>query len=153
MGLFSKRREANEASRTTTSAFVGRKFSSSLAVEACIANFRSAAEQCYPIAGDLLNLAWSPPDPQPEFESTQGGPPPSPPRAFVGYNLKSGSQIGLAVWNGSVSYGDDGTTGSREMWFVPPTFDGSPIEIAGVWKRLDPSLSSIGTVESPYWGG
>jgi hypothetical protein len=31
-------------------------------------------------------------------------------------------------------------------------FDNTPIPIAGTWKMLDGSLSSIGAVESAFWG-
>lgn len=35
---------------------------------------------------------------------------------------------------------------------MPPGFDGSPMPIAGTWKEPDGSLSSIGNVESAFWG-
>jgi hypothetical protein len=71
----------------------------------------------------------------------------------VANDLADGSRIYLAIWDRMVSYGDGSTPGPPcEMWFVPPGFDTSPIPIAGVWKRRDGSLSSIGYVEAPLWG-
>jgi hypothetical protein len=146
-----KKRNTSEGDDRTPS-FIGRKFSSSASLDECVGNFATAAERCYPVTGGLTEAAWNHPPNEEGAVSTQGGGAAVPPARFVALGMDGGLFLYLAVWEGLVGYGGDGVAGGvREMWFVPPGFDGSPIQIAGVWKSLDPSLSSIGTVESTFW--
>lgn len=152
MGFLSRKKPASATSPALANDFIGRKFSSSLTLSECLENFSNAAGQCYPTEGGLVNVAWQPPSRTDGVVSSQGGPAAVSPARFVALNLAGGDRLHLAIWEGSVGY--DGVSGStREMWFVPPGFDNSPIPIAGTWKGLDVSLSSIvGTVESAFWG-
>ena len=152
MALFSRRRPVTSGAPSTATTFIGRKFSSSRSVTDCLENFVSAASQCYPVAAEPADVAWRLGDVA-GVPSTQGGPASVPPVRFVALELVGSGPLYLAIWDGYVGHGGDGVSGqAREMWFVPPGFDGSPIPIAGTWKGLDGSLSSIGSVESAFWG-
>ncbi len=153
MAFFSRKRSRTPSAQSSANTIIGRKFSSALSLDECLENFSNAASQCYPVAGDLTEVDWSAPTEVAGISSSQGGPAEVPPARFVVQGLAGSGQLYLAVWDGLVGYGGTGAGGqSREMWFVPPGFDGSPISIAGTWKGLDGSLSSIGTVESAFWG-
>lgn len=157
MGFFSRGRSGrNDAVATSDpSVFIGRKFRSSLTVDDCLSNFAVVREQCYRTSGPVVDVEWNVPAAPEGFTSSQGAMSPVPPMRAVATELVGGGYIYLAIWNGMVSYGDgSGSSGPPcEMWFVPPGFDTSPIQIAGAWKMRDSSLSSIGYVESPLWGG
>lgn len=142
-----------EARASISNTFIGRKFSSSLSVNECLENFSIAARRCYQPSSEAVAVEWSAPENVASVVSTQGGPAATPPALFVAQDLADGGRLYLAIWDGYVWNGGDGVNGrAREMWFVPPGFDNSPIPIAGTWKNLDGSLSSIGTVESAFWG-
>jgi hypothetical protein len=121
--------------------FIGRKFSSNVDLDACLVNFLEAAPQNYPVVGSLVDLQWT----TPTASDLRA------PERFVALELSTGGQLYLALWNGWSHSSDAGT--SREMWFVPPGYDRSPIPMPGTWKMLDGSLSSTGEVEAPLWGG
>ncbi|GAB4080839.1 hypothetical protein GCM10028783_17870 [Modestobacter muralis] len=90
-----------------------------------------------------MDIQWRPPSNILNLESTQVSTRRVPPARFVAQELSDGGRLYLAIWDDSQS---------REMWFVPPEFDNSPIPIAGTWKGLDGSLASVGSVESAFWG-
>lgn len=105
------------------------------------------------LVGGLVDAEWSVPSDVAGVESSQGGPALVPPARFVVQDVSVGGPLYLAIWEGDVGYGHDGLGGeAREMWFVPPGFDNSPIPISGTWKGLDGSWSSIGNLESAFWG-
>jgi hypothetical protein len=143
MGIFSRKRKATSSPSATSNSFIGRKFSSRLTVGECLENFAAAASQCYQVVGALVDDEWRTPSNVASVASTQVGTRRVPPAKFVAQEVSGGGRLHLAIW-------DDGE--KREMWFVPPSFDGSPIPIAGIWKGLDGSLTSVGSVESAFWG-
>lgn len=149
MGIFSRKQRfgAGSGPAAGTLDFIGRKFMSSLSMQECLDNFSQVKDECYPTAGPLREVEWQMPGGLPE-RTSQGRTPTVPPDQVLAGDLTDGGQIYLAVWNRGVSY----APGNREMWFVPPAFDGSPIPIAGRWKMRDNSLSSIGCVEPALWG-
>ncbi|SRR6266545_4473493 len=157
MGFFSRGKSGRGDATSTpdVGVFIGRKFRSSLSVDDCLANFSIVREQCYRISGPLVDAEWHVPAVPGGFASSQGAISLVPPARVLANDLVGGGHIYLAIWKGMVSYGDgSGSDGPPcEMWFVPPGFDTSSIQIAGVWKMRDSSLSSIGYVESPLWGG
>jgi hypothetical protein len=149
MGIFSRKQGLAASSGPTTGSpdFIGRKFLSSLSIQECLSNFSAVKDECYSTVGPMRDIEWQMPIGLPE-RTSQGLVPTAPPDKVVASDLVGGGQIYLALWDSGVSYGP----GRREMWFVPPGFDGSPIPIAGRWKMRDGSLSSIGSVESTLWG-
>ncbi|GAA1834470.1 hypothetical protein GCM10009714_15000 [Microlunatus capsulatus] len=133
--------------------WIGRKFRTELSLDESLRAFESVKDECYDITS-RESLVWSIPEGAANFQSTQGSPAILPPARLVSYVLARGGRITLALWDGMISNGGNGVDGSlREMWFVPSEFDRSAImPIAGRWKAMDPSLASIGWVESPLWG-
>ena len=156
MGLFSRNKDVptTQPLVRTASPFIGRKFQSSLSLAECLDNFSAARDECYTTTGQPMEIEWQVPAHLGDFKSTQGSIALVAPVRVLANDLLGGGRIYLAAWNGLVSYGDGSGTGGPpcEIWFVSPGFDMSPVQIAGVWKRLDPTLSSIGWVESPLWG-
>lgn len=139
MGFFRKAKP-----KQTRQQFIGRKFRSGLSADECLQNYRAVRDQCYDVV-DEFEPVWSTPDPG-AYESAEVSAPEGPPVSVVASTLSTGGVLYLAVWGGTALGGD------TQMWFVPPEFDGSPIPLAGVWKMRDSSLSSIGSVERPFWG-
>jgi hypothetical protein len=119
-------------------------------VDACLSNFSMIKDDLYPTTGSLYDIDWAPATDQGGYQSSQGGPALRAPAKFLANDLSDGRKICIALWEG-MSYKSEAGSGC-EIWFVPPGFDTSPIPIAGNWKGLDSSLSSIGFVEAPYWG-
>lgn len=154
MGIFSRKgsipRESPSANRSND--FIGRKFRSNLSIAECLENFSIVKDQCYRTTGGIYEIEWRMRLESADVESSQGGPPAIPPATFHANDLSGGGRIYLAIWDGMVYHDHSGVGGPpREMWFVPPGFDTSPIPIAGTWKMRDGSLSSIGYVESASW--
>ena len=157
MALFRKKSASREASYSAPdfdpSHWIGRKFRSERTIDESVEIFDAVKAECYRITGPQ-ELTWTVPEQAHQFQSSQGSATTIPPRRLVSYGLTGGGRITLALWDGMVSYGsgsgEDGPP--REMWFVPTGFDTSPLPISGRWKMADPSLSSIGWVESPLWG-
>lgn len=151
MGLFSRK---PPEPKSDPSHWIGRKFRSGRTLDECLATFSKVKDECYQTTGALVDVEWTVPASLGSFTSTQGSNVTVKPARVVASDLVGGRRIYLALWDGTVSYGDHTGTGGPpcEMWFVPPGFDTSPIAIAGTWKMQDASLSSIGWVESPMWG-
>lgn len=143
MGIFSRKRKATSSSSFPTHAFIGRKFMSDSDVDRCLETFALAASRCYDVSGELFDVEWRTPSNAESVESAQGSTRRVSPARFVAQDLSNGERLYLAAW-------DDGL--KREMWFVPPRYDGSPIQLAGVWSGMN-SLTSTGSVESAFWGG
>jgi hypothetical protein len=156
VGIFSRKKPGPTFATSTRgeSVFIGRKFRSNLSLAECVDNFSIVKDECYRTSGPLVDVEWHAPTELGGFNSSQGGMPAVSPARVVANDLVGGARIYLAMWNGMVSYGDGSGSGGPpcELWFVPPGFDTSPIQIAGAWKMRDASLSSIGYVESPLWG-
>jgi hypothetical protein len=152
MGLFSKKSSTPSPSAVGRgSAFIGRKFTSSLSLAECITNYEAARDECYETEdGPSVDPGWDVPAVE-GLTSSQGDVVLAAPERVLMTHLRDGGHLYLSIWDGPVSYGD-GTGPGTEMWFVPPGFDTSPIAIAGTWKRRDSSLSSIGYVEASLWG-
>jgi hypothetical protein len=158
MALFSRRSKGAPESRSLPkpdpSHWIGRKFRTDRSTEESVEIFMSVKDECYEV-DSKEGVEWAVSTGAATFRSTQGNPTVVPPALLISYELVRGGRITLALWDGMVSYGDGTGVGGppREMWFVPSGFDtSSPIAIAGRWKMRDPSLSSIGWVESPLWG-
>jgi hypothetical protein len=153
MGLFGRRGSAPSPSATAGNSgatVIGRKFRSSLSVEDCLENYSAVKDECYDVQGPLVDVEWHMPANFASLESTQGIVPATPPVRVVASDLAGGGHIYLAIWASCPTYAE--ADSFRELWFVPPGFDTSPIPIAGRWKMRDSSLSSIGYVESAFWG-
>lgn len=157
MGLFSRKSKSaswHQSNGDPSSVFIGRKFRSSASVQESLDAYSIVIRECYRATSPVYDVGWRTPAAASTFESSQGAPSLVPPARIVATDLADGGCIYLALWDGMVSYGGGSGQGGppREMWFVPPGFDTSPIPIAGAWKMRDGSLSSIGWVESPLWG-
>ena len=154
MGLFSRKPSSSASTTASGTNWIGRKFRSNLPIEACLVNFSLAYGQCYETVGDIRDVPWSTPEGAASFSSSQGSSTTLAPARSLAVDLRTGGAIYLALWEGMVSYGDGSGQGGPpcEMWFVPPGFDTSPIPIAGRWKMVDGSLSSIGWVDRELWG-
>lgn len=152
MGIISKRARVPELPPIDPAHWIGRKFRTDRAPDESIVCFSEARDECYAVAAPEP-VGWVVPPSAATYASTQGRATTEPPTRVLSYKLVGGGRITLALWSGMVTSGAAGSGGPPyEMWFVPSGFDQSPIPISGRWKMRDPSLASIGWVESPQWG-
>jgi hypothetical protein len=114
---------------------IGRKLSSGLSIDECVANFRAVVASLMNVQPEDLNpltLGWgdlSQPTPARLLGVWLESPRPIPPAPLAIY---------LAIWEGVYA---------REMYVVLPDY-GSPTPIFGSWKMRDSSLTSTGSVTS-----